>query len=509
MEGTPLIERIEALSQDPPSDGGDREDDDGNVRSEPGSPRSGSDHEEVEGSARAGGRARQPSAPFPASQDSEADVEGQALQDYWSSIPELQEKLLMTWNVSCSGSLTPDADDMLKMCGVSKAFKLVPPDSPGLLCSPYDGQSYMFVARSLGEIPDYAQQVIWFFSNLRNSITDYANYCFPTNKVALRANRGDPKVITNLVAISEPSGGYGRSAAPAASFIDMGRFMRERRNHHSGVLRTPLKALKIQVGWTGAWCDDGGQQRREAFCCVIVTPASNFHMWQYIYDVHLRQPKTSDKNYERLMAEYTVNTATLKRILWTEASTNLGMDPHSVMSLEDFRLSPGAEGGVHSLLNVFQLPCKIFTLMKERYPQLSGLEIMNLPRMTFRYNDERTTRWLSYMNHYINAAAEYEEQYSASMNTYWMTKEKERHTLVSPAPACERERGRPSDTHARSRTLSSASSGDGRSSSTPTAGSSSSACRRSRCCTTSCTTARCRRSRSGCPTSGAPTACPS
>jgi len=239
---------------------------------------------------------------------------------------------------------------------------------------------------------------------------------------------------------------------------------------------------------------------------VIVTPASNFHMWPYIYDVHLKQPKTSDKNYERLMADYTINTATLKNILWTEASTNLGMDPHSVMSLEDFRENPGAEGGVHTLLNVFHLPCKILTLMKEKYPQMTGLEIMNLPRMSFRYSDERTTRWLAYMNHYINTASEQEEQLTASMNTYWMTKEKERHGLVSARAPCVCQARL---TRVCSPTLSSASPGAGRSSSTRRSGSSSSASRPSRCCTTSCTTARCRRSRCGCPTSGVRTACPS
>jgi hypothetical protein len=436
-EGTPLMETFKALSQDLPAS----DDDD-----EPGRDDRGSDSEreqnpgerdesDDEGVRRDDARppARGRAAPFPASQYSDVDAEDQALQEYWSTIPEAMEKLLMTWRVSCAGSLTPNPEDLLRMCGVSKAFKLIPPESGSLLSSPFEGQSYMFVARSLGEIPDYAQQVIWFFSNLRNSITDYANFCFPTNKVALQANRTDPKVISGLVAVSEPTGGYGRSAAPASSFIDMGRFMRERRNHHSGPIKTPLKPLKIQVGWTGAWCDDEGVQRREAFCCVIVTPASNFHMWPYIYDVYLKQPKPSDKNYERAMADYTVNKAALKRILWTEASTNLGMDPHSVMSLEDFRLSPGAEGGVHSLLNVFQLPCKVFTLMKERYPQMSGLEIMNLPRMTFKYDDERTTRWLSYMNHYINAASEYEEQFTASMNAYWQSKDKDRHSLVRPA----------------------------------------------------------------------------
>lgn len=433
-EGTPLIDRIQALSQDPNDSGASDREMDGNEGRRGSEDGEDSDREEESGRRRQTPRGSARPAQFSQGGGDEANFDDAALQEYWSSIPELLEKLLMTWNVSCAGSLTPDGEDMLKMCGVSKAFKLIPPDSASLLASPYDGPSYMFVARSLGEIPDYAQQVIWFFSNLRNSITDYANYCFPTNKVTLQASRADSKVISNLVAVSEPSGGFARSAAPGGAFIDMGRFMKERRNHHSGVLRTPLKPLRIRVAWTGAWCDDGGQQRRDAFCCVIVTPASNFHMWPYIYDVYLRQPKPSEKNYERLMADYTINTATLKKILWTEASTNLGMDPHSVMSLEDFRMSPGAEGGVYSLLNVFQLPCKIFTLMKERYPQMTGLEIMNLPRMTFRYNDERTTRWLSYMNHFINAAAEYEEQFTASMNTYWTTKEKERHALV----ACQR-----------------------------------------------------------------------
>jgi len=241
-ENTPLVETIEALSQERHSSDDENDENAPEVGDGGRGGQVDDDDDEPEGRAD-GGR-----APFAPSQHSDVDGDDSTLQDYWSTIPEVMSKLLMTWNVSNSGSLTPNGEDVLKMCGVSKAFKLIPEDSPSLMSSPYDGPSYMFVAPSLGEIPDYAQKVIWFFSNLRNSITDYANYCVPTNKVAVQANRGDPRVISRLVAVSESHGGYGRAAANGASFINMGNFAKDRRNHHSGTIRTPIKALKIQVG---------------------------------------------------------------------------------------------------------------------------------------------------------------------------------------------------------------------------------------------------------------------
>ena len=65
-------------------------------------------------------------------------------------------------------------------------------------------------------------------------------------------------------------------------------------------VKVPVRAFKVHVGFTGAEFTLGEEKKREAFCVVVVTPASNFAFWAYFHEKFLCKPKQSDKSYKEL-----------------------------------------------------------------------------------------------------------------------------------------------------------------------------------------------------------------
>jgi hypothetical protein len=110
--------------------------------------------------------------------------------------------------------------------------------------------------------------------------------------------------------------------------------------------------------------------------------------------VFCAQPEKTAKNYAEEFANYKLRTAALARMMQTEAFTNLGMDHDEHRDIErKFRYSPGGEGGVITLLNMFMVVFKIFHLFRTAHPGAREIRIMDCPAFKFTSDDRSGTSW--------------------------------------------------------------------------------------------------------------------
>jgi hypothetical protein len=356
-----------------------------------------------------------------------------SLRKFWETLPPTLLELSLGNIETPSACLTPRDDDEKRMYSLSKCFKTIPKDSKRHLAQLTDGSSLVFMAQCHTEIPVHIQEVLWFFSNVRNSITDLSNYCLPTTTVTLHKSRISGRGVAGLVTNMEPEPPVRRARPRNTGFVVMADFLGERALHQGKDTKTPVQPIKIHVGFTGATFENQGQEVRETFCFAIITPAGNFDMWGYIYEVFLKQPSRGDKNFKELSEEFKRHSYILRKILRTEAFVNLGMDEHVDGNPETHRFTPSSSLGSITMLNMYQIPCKIFHLVHKKYPESKNLRIMNMPNIQFRHGDENTSKWLKHMNTFINEAARYDVSMRLAMEQYWAAKDKDRSTMVSRA----------------------------------------------------------------------------
>ena len=190
----------------------------------------------------------------------------------------------------------------------------------------------------------------------------------------------------------------------------------------------PVQPIGIHVAFTGAvFKDSNGKEKREVFAILLVTPADNFALAQYIQDKFLMKPKIGCNKYEALMELYLESTSFYKEIMRYECFCNLAADELKMGLPEDYREEPGGKLGMATVLSPFQIPLKIFNIIKTEHPDadLRTIRIVGCPEMTFQRSDEITQDWCQYMQKSIRLEAQRQKNLLSGINKYNQTKDKD------------------------------------------------------------------------------------
>jgi hypothetical protein len=326
--------------------------------------------------------------------------------------------------------MTPTKEQIGMMAARSKCMELLREDHQHLLSSPNRGMPMCFMARAAEGLPVHMQKALFFFTSVSNSIMDLAHFAAPTIATDVIHDKVEAKVIRGMVST-------GRGLAPDpipppdpfvnGGFISVGDILKERAQNRPENVREPVPPLSMYVGFTGVtFKDREGKEKREVFCVLNVIPADNFALMSYILNKFLLKPKMGCQKYDVLMELYLEANSFFKEIMRYECFCNLGADEGEMGLPEDYWLEPGGKLGYSTILSPFQIPLKIYNIIRNEHEgaDLSSIRIIGCPEMTFHWSDEYTKEWCKYMHHSINQDALRQENLSNGIDRYNSSKEK-------------------------------------------------------------------------------------
>lgn len=326
--------------------------------------------------------------------------------------------------------MSPTKDQVGTMAARSKCMELLLPDHPSLLSGPNKGMPLCFLARAAEGLPIHIQKVLFFFTSVANSILDMGHFAAPTNATDVVHDRVDHKIIRRLVSSGQglaPDDASNEGHGARDEFVSTSDFLKSRSREHPTEAREPVPPLSINVGYTGAvFNKSDGKEYREVFCALFVTPSDNFALMPYILEKFLLKPKMGCQKYEQLMELYLESSSFFREIMRYECFCNLAADEGELGLPEDYLYEPGGRLGTATVLSPFQIPLKIFNLIKGEHPQadLASIRIVGCPEMTFQRSDEYTQAWLEYTRMSINDDARRQEALASAVSRYGACKDK-------------------------------------------------------------------------------------
>lgn len=158
-----------------------------------------------------------------------------------------------------------------------------------------------------------------------------------------------------------------------------------------------------------------------------MTAADNFALLPYIHEKFLQKPKLGCQKYEQLMELYLESSSFFKEIMRYECFCNMGVDESRAGMPEDYREEPGGKLGMATVLSPFQIPLKLFNIIKNEHPgaELSTIRIIGCPEMTFQRTDEFTKDWVDYMQRSIRLEAKRLKALVDGIDKFCAAKDKE------------------------------------------------------------------------------------
>jgi hypothetical protein len=189
--------------------------------------------------------------------------------------------------------------------------------------------------------------------------------------------------------------------------------------------KSPINEIKMSLGFTGAeYLDKDGKKKHKNFAVVMVTPAANFAMWSYIYEVLLCPPKMGSMQFTPLMEFYSSMKDALDEILNHEMVVNLGVLQQDFGVSSDYRFNSGGSLGVLTILSPFAIPTKIAHVIRTRDTGASEIKILGMPDLNFKTDNLNTTDWIAAMHRSITANQRIEERDSEILQRYNALKDK-------------------------------------------------------------------------------------
>lgn len=360
-----------------------------------------------------------------------------SLRKYWEeNIPEsLQQFPIPNENIFYPECMSPTEEQVKRMYARSKCMELLSPSHRTLLSLPTQAQPLCFVAKAAEGLPIHIQKTLFFFASIMHGILDMAHFTAPSKATNVIHDRADKKVIRGLV-----STGEGMAPDPnedeeeeddedeGGEFISMDKILAEQAGDQPRQVIEPVQPLTIHIGFTGAvFKNTDGKEMREAFAVLMVTPADNFALMPYIYEKFLQKPKMGSPKYEQLMELYLESSSFFKEIMRYECFCNLMADEKKHGLPEDYKEQLDGRLGAVKVLSQFQIPLKIFNIIKAEHPNadLSSIRIIGCPEMTFRRDDEFTNEWVKYMLSSIRNEASRQENLLRDIDKYCDTKDKD------------------------------------------------------------------------------------
>lgn len=356
-----------------------------------------------------------------------------SLAEYWiANVPDQLRSFAITGdNIFKGECMTPDVDHTKRMYARSKCMKLIHPEDQSLLSDPTRTTPLCFVQKTGAELPLHIQMCIYLFTSLLNHATpDITHFVAPSTTVGVHYDQADPRVIRGLVSTGE---GLGVQEATLNlnrardEFIDINEILADRDLDQNGEIHVPVAPLSMHIGFTGVVFQVNGEEKREVFCVLTVTPAANFSLMSYMHEKFLLRPKQGCQKYDQLLELYLEATAFWKKIIRQEIYENLGVDESKFRSPDDYQRMVGASLGHSTVLSQFQIPFKIYNQIRKEYPDadFGSIRIMGMPKMTFKTTDQTTMDFLQNMNASINADQRRHTQLMEGIRRFVLSKDKE------------------------------------------------------------------------------------
>jgi hypothetical protein len=350
---------------------------------------------------------------------------------HWEKVPDVLKNVPIRTSREGARCMTPTPEHEGRMYSESKCFSLVRASSTELLAGPHHGPSYCFVAETTTEIPLHIQETIYFFNSCLNKYQsqDRSPYVVPTKDVGLQIDRSNKKTVTGLFAKGERPM-QDQTVSPPVSqqggaYISVKNILEARLLEQPEETRSPITEIRMFIQFTGVELEDSeGTKIHKNYCVLTVIPASNFFMWLYIHEGMLVPPKMGGPQYAILMDYYSSMKGLLEKIINYELVVNLGVLQQDHGGSDDYKFNPGGSLGVLTILSPFQVPIKIFHTLESRYPGVRNIQIMGIPKMSFRTDDLNTTDWITCMHNWITANQRLEEEGFEILQRYNMLKDK-------------------------------------------------------------------------------------
>jgi hypothetical protein len=121
-----------------------------------------------------------------------------------------------------------------------------------------------------------------------------------------------------------------------------------------------------------------------------VTFAENMAAWPYIEGKLLQRPsKHNNPKYEEMLQKTNILRFILKKIMRYEIFHNMGISAEDFGMPEDYSMNSDNPLGPNTVLSMFQLPYKIFHIIRTEKPDadMSTIKIAGFPEMGFTEGD--------------------------------------------------------------------------------------------------------------------------
>jgi hypothetical protein len=163
------------------------------------------------------------------------------------------------------------------------------------------------------------------------------------------------------------------------------------------------------------------------FSHLQVTVAENLAIGPYIEGKMLqRPPKHNNPKYDEMMQKTNVLRFIFKKIMRYEIFHNMGLDTEDFGLPEDYGINSDNPLGPNTVLSMFQLPYKIFQMIRNEYPEadMASLKIAGFPEMEFTADDLVSKEMERFMLKSIKAADMRDAMLMSELARYTATKDK-------------------------------------------------------------------------------------
>lgn len=346
------------------------------------------------------------------------------LTEFWEKAPESIRMFDILMENTPSACMDITEEQQKLMFARSKCFTVLPPGD--IYVGPSDGFSYCFIQPCMTGIPTITQKILWLLSEMEGQLDDYTKVSLPTTEMGVQKDRNHQNNVVGLHTFAERSRTTRSNRRTRDGYIDLANIINDRELDQGPEVKVPVRAFKVHVGFTGAEFTVGEEKKREAFCVVMVTPASNFAFWAYFHEKFLCKPKQSDKSYKELLSIYEHRLQAFTEVMNSEIYENLRLREGEHGRYEDYLYNPGGQLGNLTVLNPLMLPFKVWTRVRAMHPSAVDMHILGWPEMNFRQDSERVHAWADYLHKNIRHNAQLESAFMEALSEYWQPKSKDK-----------------------------------------------------------------------------------
>jgi hypothetical protein len=320
---------------------------------------------------------------------------------HWQTAPDTMRNVQFDFDPVVFPAMIPSSNHVFSMGGISKVFKLLPFMDESIRMDSYEGFTYAMIDKCNVSIPPHIQNAMFLFNNICN-VPNLAGYVLPTAEVDIQKDTAKSHTIVGLTTTVE------RVLGPTSNqrypdFVSTERLVRDRMLSTSQTRKTKVPPLRMRLAFTGATFKVRGVDHRANFCVLLVTPVSNFAMWECLHEVVLKKPKTM--NFKKQYEEWLDLNYFAQAVMRYEMSENLLLSEKTFGVPEMYHLDHDGCLGAMTILNPFTIPFKIVNRILSEYPHATDIEIMGVPRMAFSEGEPQTEAWARLVHHYANSGA--------------------------------------------------------------------------------------------------------